>query len=69
MTTTTIYKGEVVPGPDPNFPFIAIISDQDGNVVGEFPVRTEADGEAKIVEAIEELKRRINEEGSGAQGT
>ena len=60
------YKGEVVPSADPDsdFPFTAMISDQDGNVVGEFPVRTQADGEAKIVEAIAELQRR--EDGSDA---
>ena len=42
------YFGEVVQGSDDDFPFIAMISDQDGNVVGEFPARTRADGEAKI---------------------
>jgi hypothetical protein len=30
------YFGEVVQGSDDDFPFIAMISDQDGNVVGEF---------------------------------
>jgi len=35
-----------------------MISDEDGNVVGEFPVRTAADGEAKIVEALADLKKR-----------
>jgi hypothetical protein len=43
---------------DDDFPYLAIVSDQDGNVVAQFPVRTEADGEAKIVEAIAELERR-----------
>ncbi|HYN00090.1 MAG TPA: hypothetical protein VET25_10115 [Aestuariivirgaceae bacterium] len=50
--------GEVVPSTDDDFPFIAMISDEDGNVVGEFPVRTAADGEAKIVEALADLKKR-----------
>ena len=52
------YMGEVVPSTDDDFPFIAMISDEDGNVVGEFPVRTAADGEAKIVEALADLKKR-----------
>jgi hypothetical protein len=43
---------------DDDFPFLAIVSDQDGNVVAQFPVRTEADGEAKIAETVAELKRR-----------
>ena len=43
---------------DDDFPYLAIVSDQDGNVVAQFPVRTEADGEAKIAEAIVELKGR-----------
>ena len=47
---------------DDDFPFLAIVSDQEGNVVAQFPVRTEADGEAKIVEAIAELKRRDEED-------
>ena len=47
---------------DDDFPFLAIVSDQDGNVVAQFPVRTEADGEAKIEEAIAELKRRDAED-------
>ena len=42
-----IYKGEVVTTTDDDFPFAAIISNQDGNVVSEYPVRTRADGEAK----------------------
>ena len=62
------YTGEVIPivdddSPigvvsDDDFPFLAVISDQDGNVVAQYPVRTEADGAAKIEEAIAELRRR-----------
>lgn len=51
------YFGEVRPNEDDNtFPFIALISDEAGAVVAEFPVRTEADGEAKIVEVLRGLK-------------
>jgi hypothetical protein len=58
-----VYKGEVVSSSDPDFPFSAMISDQDDNVVGDFPVRTQADGEAKIVEVLADLKKRDEEEG------
>ena len=57
-----IYKGEVVTTTDDDFPFAAIISDQDGNVVGEYPVRTRADGEAKIVEVLDGLKKLADDE-------
>lgn len=63
-----VYTGAVVPivdddSPigivsDNDYPFLAVVSDQDGTVVAQFPVRTEADGEAKIEEAIAELTRR-----------
>jgi hypothetical protein len=43
---------------DDDFPYLAIVSDHDGNVVAQFPVRTEADGAAKVAEAIADLKRR-----------
>ena len=49
------YMGEVVPSTDDDFPFIAMISDEEGNVVAEFPVRTAADGEAKIAEVLADL--------------
>ena len=67
-----VYAGEVIPIIDDNspigivsdddFPFLAVVSDQDGNVVAQFPVRTEADGHAKIEEAMAELKRRDAED-------
>ncbi len=43
---------------DDDFPFLAIVSDQEGNVVAQFPVRTEADGYAKVEEAIADLNKR-----------
>jgi hypothetical protein len=63
-----VYTGAVIPVvdddtavgvvSDDDFPFLAIVSDQNGNVVAQFPVRTEADGYAKVDEAIAELKQR-----------
>jgi hypothetical protein len=53
----------VVQGSDDDFPFIAMISDQDGNGVGEFPVRTRADGEAKI-EVLTDPKKKFPEGGN-----
>jgi hypothetical protein len=70
----SVYTGAVIPivdddSPvgvvsDDDFPFLAIVSDQDGNVVAQFPVRTEADGHVKVEEAIAELKR-LETEGPG----
>lgn len=57
-----IYKGEVVASTDEDFPYAAVISDDTGKVVGEFPVRTIADGEAKIVEVLADLKKAAVEE-------
>jgi hypothetical protein len=63
-----VYTGTVIPikdddtaigvVSDDDFPFLAIVSDQEGTVVAQFPVRTEADGAAKVEEAIAELNKR-----------
>ena len=58
------YRGEVRTSTDEDFPFLAIIVDEAGNVIEGFPVRTEADGEAKIVEALKDLKIQ-DAEGAG----
>jgi hypothetical protein len=50
------YTGAVIPSPNEDFPFIAVVTDPSGTVVSEVPVRTEADGEAMIAEAIKELE-------------
>jgi len=50
------YTGAVIPSPNKDFPFIAVVTDETGTVVSEVPVRTKADGEAMIVAALEELK-------------
>ena len=52
------YTGDVIATADDDFPFMAIITDQEGAVVGEYPVRTQADGEAKIMEMLRELQDR-----------
>jgi hypothetical protein len=49
------YTGAVIATNDDAFPFMAIITDEAGTVVGEQPVRTQADGEAKIMEMLREL--------------
>jgi hypothetical protein len=49
------YTGEVRTNTDDDFPFIAIIVDETGKLVGDIPVRTRADGDAAIVEALKEL--------------
>ena len=50
------YTGAVIPSPNEDFPFIAVVTDESGTVVSEVPVRTKADGEAMIVEALKELE-------------
>ncbi len=49
------YTGDVIATEDDDFPFMAIITDEEGTVVGERPVRTEADGEAMVMELLREL--------------
>lgn len=50
------YTSDVIGTQDDDFPFMAIITDEAGLVVGEYPVRTQADGEAKIMEMLRELQ-------------
>ena len=52
------YSSEVIASSNEDFPFLAVITDSAGDVVGEFPVRTEADGQAKIAEMLRDLKER-----------
>ena len=55
-----IYTGEVIDSTIPDFPFISVITDESGKVVGEFPVRTKADGEAKIMKTLRDLEDQAN---------
>ena len=64
-----LYKGEVVASTDDDFPFAAVISDDTGKVVGEFPVRTEADGQVKIIEVLRDPQKADDVEGSDVQRT
>ena len=50
------YTANVIDTTDDDFPFMAIVTDEDGTVVGEFPVRTKADGEAKVMEMLRDLR-------------
>ena len=60
------YTGDVIATKDDDFPFMAIITDGNGDVVGEHPVRTQADGEAKVLELLRELHDIEIEAKSGA---
>ena len=63
------YAGEVIASvADNDFPFVAVISDENGQVVGEFRVRTQADGEAKIAEVLADLTKIAAEKGPDATG-
>jgi hypothetical protein len=60
------YTGAVIPSPNEDFPFIAVVTDDTGTVVSEVPVRTQADGEAMIVEALKELEDHDRMKGQSA---
>jgi hypothetical protein len=50
------YASNVIPTDDDNFPFMAIITDASGTVVADCLVRTQADGEAKVLELLRDLQ-------------
>jgi hypothetical protein len=58
------YSTAIIPSPDEDFPFIAIVTDETGTVVSEVPVRTEADGAAMLEEALKELAAKDREAGT-----
>jgi hypothetical protein len=60
------YTGDVIASANDDCPFMAIITDESGTVVSECPVRTKADGEAKIMEMLRELKDHEPETKAGA---
>ncbi len=60
------YTGEVIETDDDDFPFMAIVSDETGTVVGETPVRTQTDGEAKLVEMLQSLAEIAKESDASA---
>ena len=62
-----VYTSEIIASPNEDFPFMAVITDGAGNVVGEYPVRTEADGQAKIAEMLRDLEERDRQAASGAE--
>lgn len=57
-TTMATYSGDVIASTNEDFPFMAVVTDEKGTVVVELLARTEADGEAKVMEALRELKER-----------
>jgi hypothetical protein len=52
------YTGTVIDSDEDGFPFLAIITDENGDVIGSYPVRTRTDGEAAVADALKELKDR-----------
>jgi hypothetical protein len=59
------YTSNVIATEDDDFPFMAIITDETGTVVGEQPVRTQADGEAKVMDMLRELQEIAREAKTG----
>ena len=55
------YLSNIIPTDDDAFPFMAIITDSMGTVVADCLVRTQADGEAKLIELLRDLKADPNE--------
>ena len=53
---TPTYTSDVIATENDDFPFMAIITDETGTVVGECLVRTKADGEAKVMELLRDLQ-------------
>ncbi len=54
------YRGEVVESLNNDFRFLALIYNDNGKIIGEFPVRTKAEGEEKIIVAIDEFSKMAN---------
>lgn len=53
------FTGTVIDSDEDGFPFLAVvINDETGAVIGSYPVRTRADGEGAIAEALNELADR-----------
>ena len=48
----------MIPSDEDGFPFLAVITNEAGDLVGSYPVRTMTDGEAAIADALKELKDR-----------
>jgi hypothetical protein len=61
------YTGDVIASTNDDFPFMAIVTEESGTVVSECPVRTEADGEAKIMEMLRELKEHEPQVNAGGK--
>ncbi|HEY8195078.1 MAG TPA: hypothetical protein VIF13_08510 [Hyphomicrobium sp.] len=52
------YTGTVIDSDEDGFPFLAIITNENGDLVGSYPVRTRTDGEAAVAEALKELAEK-----------
>jgi hypothetical protein len=52
------YTGAVIPSDEDGFPFLAVITNEAGDLIGSYPVRTMTDGEAALADALKELKER-----------
>jgi len=52
------YTGTVIDSDEDGFPFLAIITNENGDLIGSYPVRTRTDGEAAVAEALKELAER-----------
>ena len=52
------YTGTVIDSDEDGFPFLAIITNENGDLIGSYPVRTRTDGEAAVADALKELAEK-----------
>jgi len=58
MTTQITFTGTVADNDDAEFPFVAVVVSDNGQLLARYPVRTRAAGHAKLAEALAMLKTR-----------
>jgi hypothetical protein len=58
MAAQITFTGRVVHNDDGEFPFVAVIVADDGQLLARYPVRTRSAGHAKLAEALAMLKTR-----------
>ena len=58
MAAQITFTGTVVDNDDAEFPFVAVVAADNGQLLARYPVRTRAAGHAKLTEAFAMLKTR-----------
>ncbi len=58
MATQITFTGTVEPADNAEFPFVAVVAADNGELLARYPVRTRAAGHAKLAEALAMIKTR-----------